>query len=59
MKCPYCKAELGGDPTEHGEFLENNFECDTYWDEYRCECPKCGEEFRWIKEYEFVKEFVE
>lgn len=56
VKCPYCKVELGDDPTEYGEYYENRYGCDTYWDEYRCECPECGEEFRWFENYVRVED---
>ena len=52
MNCPYCNAELDGDPRDYGEFHEFGYSLDLhYWDEYHCECPKCGMKFRWFEDY--------
>lgn len=52
VKCPYCQAELEGLPTDYGgEYHENGYGDESYWDEYRCDCPECGEHFRWFENY--------
>lgn len=56
MKCPYCNAELNGGPNDYGEFHESCHGDVTYWDEYRCKCPECGEEFRWFENYVRVED---
>lgn len=51
MECPYCKAELEGEPYRYGTHHEWGYGINTYWDEYRCTCPECGETFRWYENY--------
>lgn len=51
MRCPYCEKELDGYAADFGEYHESGYSCDSFWDEYRCECPECGKEFRWFENY--------
>ena len=55
--CPYCNAELSGDPRDYGEYHNYIYSHDLhYWDEYRCNCPECGKEFRWFENYVFTEQ---
>ena len=56
IKCPYCKEEIEGCPHEYGDYHENHYGYDVYWDEFRCECPHCGKEFRWFENYVRVED---
>lgn len=51
MKCPYCEKFIEESVCDIGEYHENGYDCDAYWDEYRCECPCCGKTFRWFENY--------
>ena len=54
MKCPYCGFEMELFTDVDGEFIERGYEGDSAWDEYRCECPNCGKEFRAFEDYRYV-----
>lgn len=62
VKCPYCKEEIdgwaieyGGPPYDSG-YGEDVYGDGTYWDEFHCECPHCGKEFRWFENYVRVED---
>ena len=52
MYCPYCKAEFELFTDVDAVFKERGYGLDgECWDEYRCECPECGKEFRAFEDY--------
>ena len=55
MNCPYCKAEIRMYIDNDPVFVDRGYGYDgTCWDEYRCDCPKCGKEFSWFEDYTYV-----
>lgn len=56
VKCPYCQAELDDWPTDYGNYEDCGYGDRTYWEEFRCECPECGKEFRWFENYVRVED---
>ena len=58
MKCPNCGKEITELPWEIGDDDDYGFE-DVAWQAFSCTCPHCEDEFRWIQEYDFAREFVE
>lgn len=58
MKCPRCGKEIDELPWEIGESRDYGFD-DVAWLEFSCTCPHCEDDFAWIMEYEFVREYVE
>lgn len=55
MKCPYCGKEMELFTDVDGEFVERGYgDRGSTWDEYLCECPECGEEFRAFEDFKFV-----
>ena len=52
MNCPYCKAEIRMYIDNDPVFVDRGYGLDgECWDEYRCECPECGEKFRAFEDY--------
>lgn len=55
MKCPYCDAEFNFYTDANPVFVDREYDFDgTCWDEYRCDCPKCGKTFRAFEDYAYI-----
>ena len=52
MNCPYCDVEFELFTEAEAVFVESDYGFDgECWDEYHCDCPKCGKTFRAFENY--------